>query len=246
MSLNLDFAPITDGMVKFEADSLGKWAAVVRRQQNAYSSTMAYSTMVTPKLRAKRREIGRDRPGGAKFWFKATFSLAAGLAAIFAAGPLQASEGQWRLGAAAGGALWTADAYQIGPAVGLHTGYAVSDMFDVLLQGSLSRHSLDDDAAVAAEDDAAFMYSAVAGLSYKLDVIEWVPYAALMAGYYGVSQDPLGDSLRRHDFGIEIAVGLDYVLSRNWALGLQIDGSWLTAGAVRTSTLLRGEYRWGW
>jgi hypothetical protein len=150
-----------------------------------------------------------------------------------------AFERQWRLGGGLGGA--TLDGAGLGPAVGVHGGYGLSDMFDLQLELVGSRHRGQD-----AETDVV---SASAGISYKVDVFEWIPYVLLTGGayHYGGDVGPNGEAGLQA--GASVGVGLDYMWSRAFAVGVQLrqhtsfsDG---VAFSYRTG-LLRAEYRWGW
>jgi hypothetical protein len=97
--------------------------------------------------------------------------------------------------------------------------------------------------------DGTDIFSASAGISYKIDVFEWVPYVGLFGGYYyfGGLAGPNGE--RGSTAGASIGVGLDYLVSRSVALGAQV--RWhatFTDGLAfpYLSALARCEYRWGW
>jgi hypothetical protein len=151
----------------------------------------------------------------------------------------RAFERQWHLGGGLGAASFVGSDEPIAPAASLYAAYGLSDMFDARLEFTGSRHPLDDGSHVV-------LYSGAAGIAYKIDVIEWVPYVGLLAGYYSYDFATAG-------IGFSTALGLDYAVSRNLGLGAQLRYHWtssdvptsLTEGEYFTA-FLRAEYRWGW
>src|SRR4030095_1617221 len=77
-------------------------------------------------------------------------------------------------------------------------------------------------------EQSLWLLSAAAGASYKIDIIEWVPYVALLAGVYTATAEPVSakaggpSPFGRTEFGASLALGLDYLLSRNFALGAAV------------------------
>jgi hypothetical protein len=165
------------------------------------------------------------------------------LAAVVAAAGLcparaAAFEREWRVGL--GGGLAAVDEVGLGPALDVHGAYGLSDLFDVNLELLGSRHRADGSTDVL---------SAAAGMSYKIDVFQWIPYVEVAGGlyYYGGDGGPNGE--KGVEPGASAALGLDYLVSRSFSLGLQVrqhasfsDGLSLP---YLTSTL-RAAYRWGW
>ena len=161
------------------------------------------------------------------------------LACVSVAPEASAFERQWHLGGGLGAAAFVGSDEPIAPAASLYAAYGLSDMFDARLEFTGSRHPLDD-------GSHAVLYSGAAGLAYKIDVIEWIPYVGLLAGYYSYD-------FRQGGIGFSTALGLDYAVSRNLGLGVQLRYHWtgsdvphsLTEGEYFTA-FLRAEYRWGW
>jgi len=168
-----------------------------------------------------------------------------GLAAITGvlclANDARAFERQWHLGA--GGGLILLEG-AVGPALNLYSAYGLSDMFDFRLEVL---------AASAAVEDAGQtrVLAGSLGLTYKLDIIQWIPYFGLLVGAHGF--DGPSEAQTGVDLGLSIVGGIDYALSRSWGLGLQgafhplltaLSGAH-TAGGY-TTWLLRFEHRWGW
>ncbi len=153
----------------------------------------------------------------------------------------RASEGQWHLGG--GPAVQRFTGGETAPALQGVGAYEWSDSFDLRLEllGAAPRL-----------EPGALQASVAVGAAYKLDVIEWVPYFGLLLGYYELgSARPA--PLAARELGLSIPLGLDYALSRQLVLGLQLryhaflselpqtlgEASLLSAG-------LRLEGRWGW
>jgi hypothetical protein len=148
-----------------------------------------------------------------------------------------AASGEWQASAKAGVGVLGG---RPGPALDLRGAYGLSDMFDVVLDVYGSRHG-----GSAATD----VFGATAGVAYKIDVFEWIPYVALLAGYYdyaGTRKGPNGEhgSLP----GASVRVGLDYLVTRELALGAELGGhADVDHGfhAPLWSATLGAEYRWG-
>lgn len=152
----------------------------------------------------------------------------------------QAFERQWHLGGGLGAVL-PAGEYSLGPALGAHAAYGISDVFDVRLELVGSRHTHDIGPAVNS-------FSAAAGLAYKLDVIEWVPYAGALAGYTYADPEIEPSELGPHRSPtLGFILGLDYGFSRSFGLGACFREDFLLVGGGAQATfLLRAEHRWGW
>jgi hypothetical protein len=165
----------------------------------------------------------------------------AALAVSLAAPRARAFEREWHLGGGLG--LAAANGYQLGPAANLYAAYGISDVFDVRLELAASRHTLLHVPDATAPDNA-FIYGGKLALAYKLDVIQWIPYLALTAGYLRVTERVAPFTLGQPTVGL--LAGLDYAVSRNFGLG--VAGSYDYAfhpGAAYASGFLRAEYRFG-
>jgi hypothetical protein len=157
----------------------------------------------------------------------------------------EAFERPWRVGGGIG--VETLPGSDIGPALGVHTAYGVSDYFDLHLEILGSQHG---------GVDATRIGSASLGISYKIDVFQWIPYVGVSAGayYYDGTPGPHGE----HGFepGASVGGGLDYLFSRSFSMGaalrqhssfrggLSFSPCWAGVCAALT-ILLRAEYRWG-
>ena len=185
-------------------------------------------------------ELNQGAMGARLFWPALTLALALATLSRSAS----AFERQWHFGGGIGAASYSGTESGIAPALGLHAAYGVSDMFDARVELLGSHHSTTDDRSLD-------VYSAAAGIAYKLDVIEWIPYAGLLAGYYYFNGEPAPEF--RHDFALSALLGLDYAWSRNFGVGVALRYHGFMLDAPRSFTdaayftgLARAEYRFGW
>ena len=194
---------------------------------------------------------------GRLFRFALAASPALGAFALLAvARDAQAFEREWHVGAGVGVTAYP-HYYTAGPALGLSAAYGISDVFDLKLElmGSLNWYAPPLSKADAAAgrkpppSEHAEPWSAVAGLSYKLDILQWIPYGALLAGYQHIGgRLPLGDPFRRNDVLAALVLGLDYAAPRNFGLGASIRSDILLTSPERGAAftpMLRAEYHWG-
>jgi hypothetical protein len=160
--------------------------------------------------------------------FVAAFSLPALVAVETEA---SAFERQWHLGGGIGGVV--ASDYSLGPAVNAYAAYGISDVFDLRLE------------AVASHNDPSLLYGAKLALAYKIDVIEWIPYAGASAGFLGVTS-PQG-RFEAASPTLGGLVGLDYAFSRDFGLGLAGFYDYAIIGKASViSAFLRAEYHFGY
>jgi hypothetical protein len=178
------------------------------------------------------------------------FALAA-LAVLLEARDARAFEREWHVGGGIGVTTYP-HYYTTGPALGLNGSYGISDVFDVKLEllGSLNTYTPPKSAqSRAPESERAAPWSAVAGLSYKVDVLQWIPYGALLVGYQHIGgRLPVGEPFRRDDALAAIVLGLDYAATRSFGLGASIRSDLLLTSPERGAAftpMLRAEYHWG-
>ncbi len=166
--------------------------------------------------------------------------------ALFVSGHAHAFEREWHTGAGLGFTAYP-HYYSVGPALGLNAGYGISDVFDLKLEVLGSYHGYTADPRLPSQWAAPF--SVVAGLSYKLDVLQWIPYAALLVGFQDISGTlPRGEPFHRDDALAAIVLGLDYAMTRNFGLGLSLRTDMLLSSPTdgeAVTTMLRAEYHWG-
>jgi hypothetical protein len=174
------------------------------------------------------------------------FALLAAGAAFLVPGRAEAFERQWHVGGGIGVTAYPHH-FSAGPALGLNAAYGISDVFDLKLELLGSYHTFREDPRLPRQN--AEPYSAVAGVSYKLDVLQWIPYGALLVGYQHIAGSlPLARPFRHDDALATLVVGLDYALSREWGLGASLRTDFLLTSSEMGgafTTLLRAEYHWG-
>ena len=146
-----------------------------------------------------------------------------------------AFERQWHAGIDLGYANLFGDQGSSGYGGGGHLVYGLSDTFNALLYVDASRHGSVD----------TNVWSGGAGIAYTLDVARAVPYVGLLAGGYKLTGNPSQVAP-----GFQIALGLDYQIERNWAVGLDLRMHTIFAkdplgSAAYATTFLRLEYQWG-
>jgi hypothetical protein len=166
-------------------------------------------------------------------------TLAGVLGTLLVGTRAQAFERQWHFGAG-GGIASPGDGYALGPAVGVHAAYGLSDVFDARLELLLSQH-----AAANPTLPADRFYGGKLGVAYKLDVIQWIPYFGVSVGFLGVVEPRA--PYRGAQATIGLVGGLDYALGRNLGVGIVGTVDYvLGPTATMTAGLLRAEYRFGW
>lgn len=137
----------------------------------------------------------------------------------------------------------------VGVGGGVHYTYGLNDQFNFVAQGNIS--------IVAAEEKIENPQTprnrptevdhVSTGIGYVIDILRWVPYANATTGVYRLSGGTIDGSL--FIWGVSLALGLDYQLSRHWALGFQGQQHFLLTKMSDypsyTNLMLRFEYMWG-
>ena len=152
----------------------------------------------------------------------------------------QAFEREWHLGAGAG--VSNGNGLKLSPAVAAYAAYGLSDVFDARVEVTARGYHL-------GQEQNPNAVSALAGVAYKLDVLRWVPWAGVYAGYLGfLEQPPATSTFKRHDLALGLGLGLDYGFTRKFGVGvtLHFDQALTRSEANTFDALLRAEYRWGW
>jgi len=138
----------------------------------------------------------------------------------------------------------------VGAGLGLHYTYGINDQFNLMVEANVARVAANQqqDDATTPHTRPADVAHATAGVGYVLDVLQFVPYFGLLVGGYRLSGGTLDSALVLP--GAELAVGLDYQLSRHWAIGLAGRQHLLFTKASTypsyTTVMLRLEYMWGY
>jgi len=103
--------------------------------------------------------------------------------------------------------------------IGAHYTYGIDDQFNFMAEanGSIVAADQKQDTPTSPHTRPAQVMHALAGVGYVIDVLRWVPYFGVLAGGYRLSGGTLDDAL--YIFGGAVQLGLDYQLSRQWAIG---------------------------
>lgn len=169
-----------------------------------------------------------------------------GAAAWLAPSQARAFEREWHVGGGVGVTAYP-NYYSAGPSLGLHAAYGISDVFDLKLELLGASHSYNPGSNSPSERGAS--YSAAAGLSYKLDILQWIPYGAALVGYQHIAGPiPASQPFRRDDALLALILGLDYAATRNFGLGLSLRSDFLLSTfdeGMGFTSMLRAEYHWG-
>lgn len=121
----------------------------------------------------------------------------------------RAYEEQLTVGVDAGYALASFDGATHGLTVGVDGSVGLGDLFSLRARAGYGLHP---------EDPTTHVAMAGAEVVYLLDVLEWVPYFGVGVDGFVTARD--GDT--RGDLGLHAVVGLDWLASRDWLLGLDI------------------------
>jgi hypothetical protein len=179
-------------------------------------------------------------------------ALALAFALCFAANTAGAVERQHHLGAGGGISLLKIDdksTIDFGGMADLHYAYGLSDAFNFVAEGGY---------AIVAAGEAkgpdipttrpASIAHVGAGATYVLDVISWVPYIGALGTGYVLGGGSMDKS--KAGFGVALAVGLDYQISRSLAVGIagrqHLILNELATYPSYTEGFLRAEFMWGW
>jgi len=161
------------------------------------------------------------------------------LASLAAPRTARAFERQWHVGAGAGVA--NGNGLSLSPAVQAYAAYGLSDVFDARVELTARGYHFGSEQNPNA-------LSAMAGVAYKLDVLRWVPWAGVYAGYlHFLEAPPASSRFAQRDAALGLGLGLDYAFSREVGAGvtLRFDQALARSSANTFDALLRVEYRWG-
>jgi hypothetical protein len=165
-------------------------------------------------------------------------ALVAGASTALVPLPARAAGDEWHAGGRAG--IVDLSGSGVEPALGLHGAYGLNDVFDATVEMLGSRH---------VGKNGTDTLSACGGIAYKIDVFEWIPYVALLAGYYDYAGRAGPHGEHGSAFGAQAQLGLDYLPMRELAFGAEARlHTSFTDGfnASFFSVTLGAEYRWGW
>jgi hypothetical protein len=160
--------------------------------------------------------------------------------------PALCFEGQWHLGAGAGMLSYKGDSNYSMPALTLHAAYGISDTFDARLE-------LGEAIPLSSGNSNRTLGYAEGLFVYKLDIIEWIPWAGLGLGAFaatgnlqGIARDPVQPAA-------SLWLGLDYAFTRQWGVGAFVAMHSFVADSTRsnlryaaTNFGIHFEHRFGW
>ncbi len=134
--------------------------------------------------------------------------------------------------------------------IGAHYTYGIDDQFNFMAEanGSIVAADQKQDTPTSPHTRPAQVMHALVGIGYVIDVLRWVPYFGILAGGYRLSGGTLDNAL--YIFGGAAQLGLDYQLSRQWAIGVAGQQHFLLTKMSTypsyTNVMLRFEYMWGY
>jgi hypothetical protein len=187
-------------------------------------------------------------------WFSiSSFCLSSSAVSLLAPSPAHAIERQHHVGVApAFGVLSINDKSTASAGFGgaLHYAYGLSDQWNLTLDASSIIVAADQqqDFRTSPHTRPSAVHQAGAGVSYVIDILRWVPWVGIEGGACLLTRGTLDRSVVVPD--ISLGLGLDYQLTRTWAIGvtgrehlllskLDTYPSYLTA-------MLRVELMWGY
>lgn len=137
---------------------------------------------------------------------------------------------------------------ELGISYGLHYSLALTDEFDFVTEAGGAVTDLHPIVTPTSPTDRpSMLWNADAGLIYKLDIVQFVPYFGALVGGYVLNGGSMPAALVLP--GGEIAVGGDYLLTRRWAVGLSIREHFLFTDLGTYPSYLtvaaRVELNWG-
>jgi Outer membrane protein beta-barrel domain len=162
-----------------------------------------------------------------------------------------AVEREHHLGIDAGGAMLVmSDKTDVGGALGAHWTYGLTDAFNLMVEAAWSPVALGEKAQGASTPKTrpSSLTDAGVGVGYVLDVLQWVPYAAVLLGGYALTGGTLDGAKILP--GASVGLGLDYRFGRSWAAGVAFRQHMLVTEMSTypsfTQLFARAEYTWGW
>lgn len=187
--------------------------------------------------------------------------------ALLAPSRSDAFERQWHVGGSFGyTALMGTLPTRHGLGGGLHLTYGLSDALNLMAEGNVSGHfsrvgevPVDDKGTAtgpAVPGPSGVLASGAVGVGYVFDVLQWVPYVGGLvgaadfidtSGACGATPETPCHSPR---LNLEVPFGLDYSVSRSFAVGFGGRYQMLIGGPNGLehglAGLLRAEYVWGY
>jgi hypothetical protein len=109
-----------------------------------------------------------------------------------------------------GGTAW-------GGGVGAELNYGVTEGLALHVSGAFTAQGLAQ--SDATPGGAVLGWFAGAGVTYAIDILRVVPYFDFSLGYLGTRRPTLVGSEVAHDFGVEVGLGVDYLVNRRISVG---------------------------
>lgn len=132
--------------------------------------------------------------------------------------PARAEEEQLRAGLQAGYAISQFDPRRGGGlAVGGEVAYGLSDWLMLKARAGYSRHGLDADMMKKLTESTGQVLLGSVGVEYALDVLKLVPTLELGVGASYILEDGRDNAV---DLLLQVGVGMDYLLTRRYTVGL--------------------------
>jgi hypothetical protein len=137
----------------------------------------------------------------------------------------------------------------VGAGVGLHWTYGLSDAFNLMVEGSWSLLAIGEKAQDASTPRTrpASITNADVGIAYVFDVLQWVPWVAVLGGGYAFTGGTIDGAKILP--GAAVGLGLDYRLSRSWVVGGSARQHFFLQASRYpsfTQVFAQFEYTWGW
>jgi outer membrane protein with beta-barrel domain len=179
-------------------------------------------------------------------------SLVVFASVLVASGPARAVERQHHLGLAPQLGFLKVDdksTMSVGGGGALHYAYGLTDQFNLMAEAGSAVVALkqEQDFPDSPLTRPATVSNAAVGVGYVIDILTWVPYFGALAGPYMLTGGTLPETL--FVAGAAVAAGLDYQLSRHFAVGVGVRQHFLLTKLSTypsyTTALLRFEYMWG-
>jgi hypothetical protein len=129
----------------------------------------------------------------------------------------RADADDWQVAAAAGIASLVVEGRNpMGMRLALDGQYGLDDAWAVRVTASGGRYGVTPDMAKALPGGAIYSYSVFAGLAYSMDILRLLPSFEIGVGLLGAT----GAVIKPHRaFGMQAAVGADYLLTPRWSVG---------------------------
>jgi hypothetical protein len=131
----------------------------------------------------------------------------------------------------------------------LHYAYGLTDQWNLAVEAGSAVVAADQvqDQPSSPRNRPGTVDHASVGVGYVIDILRWVPYLTAQGSLFRLAGGTLDDALFIP--GVSVGLGLDYQLSRSWAVGIGGREHFLLSKLKEypsyTTVLLRFEYLWG-